>query len=114
MSVYLVLFLIATIVVNIVDLSGFIQTLKHWIWRWVFGKNGKSYQDFPFKPFECSYCSTHHIGVIYLLIVGQFSILTYAYLVFLAFMTPLIKDILVLIRDFVTKMIEVIYEYFNL
>lgn len=114
MDVYLALLLLTFIVVNLVDLSGFVDTVKHWIWRWVFGKNGKTYHDFPFKPFECSYCMSHHVGVIYLLIVGQFSILTYAYLLFLSVMTPVFKDILILVKAFAQKIIDTVFEWYDL
>ena len=113
MNIYLALFVLTTIVVNLVDLSGVVDTVKHWIWKWVW-KEKRPYQDFPFKPFSCSYCMTHHLGVIYLLIVGQFSLLAYAYLLCLSFLTPVIKDVLYLLRDFITKMIETIYDYFSL
>lgn len=113
MGIYTELSLIAFIIVNIVDLSGFIDTLKHWIWNFAY-KNKREYKDFDFRPFECSYCSLHHTGVIYLLIVGEFSLLTYSYLLFLCLMTPIIKDILMLAKAFIQKIIDTIYEWYDL
>ena len=45
----LTLFLIAVCTVIVIDLSGFIDTLKHWVWKWAF-KGKKEYQDFSLKP----------------------------------------------------------------
>lgn len=113
MDVYLALFLLTLIVVSLVDLSGFVDTVKHWIWKWVW-KNKRPYQDFDFRPFQCSYCMSHHVGVIYLLIVGKFTIITYFFLLFLAFMTPVFKDLMYLVKDFIAKMIDAIYTWYDL
>ena len=113
MDIYLNLFLLAVIVVNIVDLSGFIDTLKHWIWKWVF-KGQKEYRDFDFRPFECSYCSLHHVGLIYMLVVGEFSLLSYTYLLLLCVLTPVIKDLILTIRDIIQKIIDTVYLYLDL
>ena len=113
MDVYLALLLLTVIVVNLVDLSGFVTTVKKWVWKWVW-KNKRPYQDFDFRPWECSYCMSHHVGVIYLLIVGQFSILTYTYLLVLAFLTPTIKDTILTVKYLIQKIIDAIYWYFNL
>lgn len=113
MNIYLALLLIALAIVNLVDLSGFVDTVKHWVWKWVF-KDKRPYQDFDFRPFQCSYCMTHHIGLIYILCVGELSLATYAYLLFLAFLTPVFKDILILFKDICIKVIDTIYYYLGL
>lgn len=112
MDIYLDLFLLATIIVSIVDISGFIDTVKHWIWRWLHGN--KPYVDFDFRPFECSYCSMNWIGLLYLIIVGELSIVSYAYVLFLCMLTPIIKDIMILIRDICASIIEAIYTVFHI
>lgn len=112
MDTYLVLLLIAVVTVNLVDLSGFIDTLKRWIWKWVW-KKGKPYQDFDFRPFQCSYCMTHHIGLIYLLIAG-WTLPSYAWLLVLCFLTPVIKDAILTIRAALQKIIDTVWWYLNL
>lgn len=108
----LILLLITIVVVNLIDLSGFITTLKHWIWRWLHGN--KPYVDFDFRPFECSYCMTHWTGLLYLIIAGKWSIALYAYLLVLCYMTPVIKSIIELVRDFISSIIDGIYDVFHL
>lgn len=105
--------LIAIVWVVIIDLSGFVDSVKKAIWKWIF-KGQKEYRDFDMKPFSCSFCMTWWTSFFYIVITGEWTLPLTAFSLVIAFMTPLIKDILVLIRDFVTKMIEVIYEYFNL
>ncbi len=106
------MFLIAVCCVIIIDISGFVDTVKHWIWKWVW-KEKRPYQDFPFKPFECSFCMTWWICLIYLLFAGITFPLVALALIY-AFITPTIKDLLYFIRDFITKLIETLYTYFNL
>ena len=112
MGIPFTLLLITVVVVNLVDISGFIDTLKHWIWKWVF-KGKKEYKDFDFRPFSCSYCMTHWVGLIYLLFVG-WSLEAYALLLILCMLTPIIQDILMIVRDFISKIIETIYMWFDL
>ena len=112
-DIYTSLFLLCLITVNLVDLSGFITTVKHWIWKWVF-KGKREYRDFDFRPFECSYCMTHHLCVIYALIVGAFTLEVYLYILILAFLTPIFKDILTLIKDVMTKIIDELYRVLNI
>ena len=112
LSVVFNLFLIQAIVVSLVDLSGFVDTVKHWLYRWLW--KGYPYRDFDFKPWSCDYCMTHHIGLLYLLIVGKWSLATYAILLALCFFAPLLKDVFILIKDTVVKLIDIIYKTFNL
>ena len=113
MNSYIILLLIAITVVNIVDLSGFIDTVKHWIWRWVW-KGKREYKDFDFRPFECSYCMTHHIGLLYLIIAGKWTLLAYAVLLLLCYLTPIIKDIIQLVKDICVRILDMIYSYLSL
>lgn len=103
------LILIAIIVVNIIDLSGFIQNVKYLICKLL----NKPQQDFPLKPFDCSYCTTHWIGLIYLIITKEISVLSYAILLLVCFFTPLIKDLLMIIKDLMTKIVDKLYFFIN-
>ena len=44
---------------------------------------------------------------------GQLSFLMIAYIALIAFMTPIIKDIMILLKDASTKLIDVIYKLIN-
>lgn len=99
------LLLITLIVVHLIDLSGFIQTIKRTILKLL----GRPPQDFSLKPFDCSYCMTHHISVIYLLCIHQFTLINYVIVLSLAFMTPVIKDLMIYLKDLLTVFVDWLY-----
>ena len=107
------MFLIAVCCVLVIDISGFMDTLKRAVWKWAF-KGKKQYQDFDLKPFTCSFCSTWWICFFYLLFSGSITLPLVTLALVYAFLTPVIKDVLYLIKDFIIKLVEVIYDYFNL
>lgn len=107
------LFLIAVCCVIVIDISGFIDAIKRMIWKWVW-KEKRPYQDFTMKPFDCSFCSNFWISLGYLIIWGVWTFPLMALALVFSFLTPVIKDVLYLLRDFITKMIETIYDYFSL
>ena len=97
--------LITLIVVHLIDLSGFIQTIKRTILKLL----GRPPQDFSLKPFDCSYCMTHHVSVIYLLCINQFTLINYVIVLSLAFMTPVIKDLMIYLKDLLTAFVDWLY-----
>ena len=99
------LLLITLAVVHLIDLSGFIHTIKRTILKML----GRPPQDFSLKPFDCSYCMTHHISVIYLLCIHQFTLINYVIVLSLAFMTPVIKDLMIYLKDLLTAFVDWIY-----
>jgi hypothetical protein len=50
------------------------------------------------------------IGLVYIIVAGQFSLLLVAYILLLSVMTPVIKESIMLIKDLILKLINVIYE----
>lgn len=104
------LFLIAVIVVCIVDISGFIDTLKSALNK-VITKGKFSNSNYSLKPLDCSLCSTFWIGLGYLIIYNSVSLLNIAILLLIAISTPIINDIIRLIQDLITKLIQVIEKY---
>ena len=112
MTIYLNLFLISLILVFIIDISGIVDVIKHVIWKWAY-QGKREYKDFSIKPFDCSLCSTWWVGLIYLCFAGL-SWVNVAYVAFLAYLTPVFKDVLILLKDFAVKIIDTIYYYFNL
>ena len=100
---YLKLFEITVIVVIIVDISGFIDSIKAFVGK-VLGINNVS-----LKPLDCSFCLNFWVSLIYLLITNELSITAVMVALLLSTMTPIIKDSIYLIRDLLGKIIDKAY-----
>ena len=64
---------ITVISVLIIDISGFVENLKRLIFRLLNGKSVK-YKEFNFKPFDCSFCFSFWVNLIFLFVTNSFSI----------------------------------------
>ena len=100
---YIDLFEITVIVVIIVDISGFIDSIKNLIGK-VLGIN-----NVKLKPLDCSFCLNFWVSLIYLLITNELSITAVMVTLLLSTMTPVIGDLIYLIRDLIGKIINKIY-----
>ena len=104
------LFLLTCIIVFVVDLSGFVDEMVKRLYN-KYIKVGDYHTLIPkLKPFTCSLCLSFWVGLIYLLITRQFTILMIGYVCLLAFLSPIIGDILVMIKDVINKIINLIYK----
>ena len=93
MSIYVSLLLLAILVVYVVDLSGFADTLRAWASTWIGRKVAR------IKPFDCSLCMTWWVGIIYAAIAGQFTLPVIAYVAGLSFASSLLGGVLRLAWD---------------
>lgn len=91
--IYLDLFELTIIVVIVVDISGFVESIKAFVGK-VLGIN-----NVKLKPFECSLCMTFWVSLGYLLITNQLSITAIMVALLISVMTPVIQDLIYLIRD---------------
>lgn len=98
-----ILIFIQIALVMLIDISGFIDFVKKKIWERTYP--GHAYRDFEFKPFGCSFCMTHHIGLLYLIFAGKFTLMLYVLLLLLAYFTTTTKNILILVKDFIDGII---------
>lgn len=104
------LLLIACMVVFVIDLSGFVdEMVKRLHNKYV--KIG-DYRDLKpkLKPLTCSLCGTFWLCTLYLLITHSFTIPYMAFVCLLAFLTPVIGDTLILIKDALTTLLNLIYK----
>lgn len=101
------LFLISVITVCIIDLSGFVESLKSALSK-LLTKNKISNSDYTLKPIDCSLCMTFWIGLIYLIIYNQLTLLNISILLLIAVSTPIINDLIKLVQDLITKLINII------
>lgn len=100
---YLKLFEITVIVIIIVDISGFIDSIKAFIGK-VLHINNVS-----LKPIDCSFCMNFWASIGYLVITNELSITAVMVALLLSTMTPIIKDAIYLIRDLLGKAINKAY-----
>lgn len=97
--------LIAVIVVCIVDISGFTDSWKSALKK-VLTKGRMSDPYYTLKPFDCSFCMTFWTGLIWLLVIHNVTLWMLAYLLLICVMTPVIKDVIILIRETMLKIIK--------
>lgn len=90
---YIDLFEITIIVVIIVDISGFIDSIKTLIGKVLHINNVK------LKPLDCSLCMTFWVSMAYLIYANELSITTLMFSLLISVMTPVIQDLIYLIRD---------------
>lgn len=96
---------LTVIIVFIIDLSGFIDSLKKGL-SYLLTKGRIVKSDYSLKPFDCSLCMTFWCGIIYFLIIGKFTLLNLLYISLCSFFTPVIKDILYFLRDSFIKILS--------
>lgn len=99
------LFLIAVIVVIIIDLSGITLSIKSGIKR-LLTKGRMSDPNYSLKPIDCSFCMTFWTGLVWLLVTHSFSLWMLTYLLLLCVMTPVIRDVIILVRELFIKIIK--------
>ena len=101
---YLELFLLALIVVFIVDISGIVESMKGAIGRWL----GITLQ--RLKPIDCSLCMVWWSGLSYLLAVGRFELLPIVAVAVLATFSVQIGGILQVARGLLQWVIDAVLE----
>lgn len=107
------LFIISIIWVLILDLCGFARTIDTLLYRLIY-KNRTYREDAHFPPFDCSLCMTFWTGLLYILLTGGFNLLMIAFLLLFAWLTTIERDIFILFKDLVIKLLDIIYNTFKL
>ena len=96
------LFSILIISVIVIDISGFVHSIKAAIGKFL----GISPNSFRIKPFDCSFCMTFWISLIYLLVVGRFTLLNIAIVLLLCCLTTPLKNLVMSLIDKLTKWMD--------
>lgn len=96
------LFSILIICVLVIDISGFVHSIKVVIGKYL----GISPNSFRIKPFDCSFCMTFWISVIYLLVVGRFTLVNIAVVLLLCCLTTPLKNLIMSLIDKLTKWMD--------
>lgn len=103
MKIYIDMILLATIVVFVVNLSGWTDTWKGWLAHWLKVKVGRV------RPFDCEVCMVWWSCIILLLVRGELSMLTLAFTAFLAYTSRAIGELL----SFILYALETSISLFN-
>lgn len=96
------LFSILIISVLVIDISGFVHSIKAAIGKYL----GISPNSFRMKPFDCSFCMTFWASMIYLLVVGRFTLVNIAIVLLLCCLTTPLKNLVMSVRDKLTKWMD--------
>lgn len=96
------LFSILIISVLVIDISGFIHSLKAAIGKFL----GISPNSFRIKPFDCSFCMTFWVSMIYLLVAGRFTLVNIAIVLLMCCLTTPLKNLVMSVRDKLTKWMD--------
>lgn len=109
---WLNIFLIAVILVIITDLSGIVEYIKSHLYYKLRGTyNYPPSWDTPIiHLLSCSLCQTWWVGLVYLIVIGQVTFASLAYLLAIAYLTTTIKDIIVFIKEVLTKAIDKLFK----
>lgn len=107
--IYLDLLFITILIVFIIDLSGFTQSIQHLLKKFL-----NTNKDIVIKPFMCSLCMTFWTTIIYIILTHNFTLLLLSYCVALSFMTPIIASAMKLIQDILAAIINLFYNIFKL
>lgn len=106
------LVLLAFIVVMVVDISGFVDSVKSSL-KWVLTKGKMKDSNYRLKPLDCSLCMTFWTCVIYLFIAGEFTLPYLTFSLLLACFSVIIKDTILLVRDIATIIIRWFYKFID-
>lgn len=90
---------ITIITVIIVDISGIVTDLKKMIGR-ILG-----IQNVSLKPLGCSFCMTFWMSMCYLVYLGELNLTTIMFTLIMSTLTPVIGDLIYMIRDIFGKII---------
>lgn len=102
------LLLITLIIVFIVDISGAIEHLVNPLIKYILKIPKTSRIEIPL--ISCSLCMTFWSGLIYIICMGEFTLLNLFFVCVCAFLTPHIKDLFILVRDILTIFSNKIYD----
>lgn len=101
------LLLLSAIICFIIDISGIIDTLKHFLWK-KYIKTG-DYHNLSLKPLDCSLCMTWWSTLIYIIITGHFTLPYIGFCALLSLLSGNISDILRYIKDLITYITNLLY-----
>ena len=93
----------------VIDLSGFIPSVKRLISKWL-TKNQIETDSFRIRPFDCSYCMTFWCTLLFIIVTGQFTFLNLLLVIIITHLTDVTRQTMLLIKDLLLKIINTAYD----
>lgn len=106
MNIYVKILLTAWLVVFVVDLSGFTQTWKAALGRWLHVESSK----LRCKPFDCSLCMTWWVTLMVVLLDGQLSFITTAFCALCALFSDVLATTTTFVKDAILGALDAFYK----
>lgn len=103
----LTLLLTTIFIVFVIDLSGFTDTWKGWLSRWLGVQVGRV------KPFDCSLCMSFWVNTIIALCASRDLLASLAMGAIFAFLADVIAEALHLIKDILRAVLNALYKLIN-
>lgn len=103
------LFTITVIICYIVDLSGIIGSVKWFIWKKISKGIGRP-ENIKLKPFECSLCMTFWIGLLYLILIGSFTLPNIQIVCILSLISKNITGLMRLLQEALVALEDRLYD----
>lgn len=103
------MFCIVLICVVVIDISGFIDSLKSGL-KWLITKGKFNGSNYRIKPIDCSFCMSFWSNVIFLLVVGKFTIPYIALALIMSCFVGFIGDSIIGLQDVLIKLNRKIYK----
>lgn len=104
---FLKILLIQIILTYCIDMTDFIDTIKKKISKLLVNHEF----NFRMRPFDCAQCSVFWVGILYIIIESQFSLLWVFVVCLMSFLTPVTKDFMYLIKDLLTYLINLLWKF---
>ena len=96
MKIYFELLLVAAITIYVVDLSGFTESWRSALARWLHISESALR---PLPPFDCGKCATWWICIIYALCTGTFNLCILGFIALLSFLSIPLGQFFIFVRE---------------
>lgn len=100
MSTLIDMLIIACIVCFVIDVSGFVQSMKRLYLRRFWKMKNPDISSLSWKPFDCSLCSVFWCTLIYIAVTGNFTLPWIGMCVLLSFISSNISGFMLCVKDF--------------
>ena len=104
---FIELLIISIITIYIVDLSGFITSIKWGLYKWL--NPDLPFNSMRFKPFDCSLCMTFWIGLLWLFLCHSMTLSYLLWVCTLSYFSDVIGLIMGQIKDNIIVLLNKLY-----